>query len=158
MAGVTVRTSRSSLYKKIQADLVGTLTMYFGDNYHVNFMTGKSNKSTSDIAEILIKGKKGSISARPVFREFAKAKKSEIEALMRSAYAQRFKKGTNMRDVLYDYVAPKLKELFAEWVQTGNVRPYNKPDYAVAKERRVGTDAPFYAKGAVVDSLEVEVE
>lgn len=156
MAGVTVRTSRSSLYKKIQADLVGTLTMYFGDNYHVNFMTGQSNKSTSDIAEILIKSKKNS--PRPVFREFAKAKKSEIEALMRSAYAQRFKKGTNMRDVLYNYVAPKLKELFAEWVQTGNVRPYNRPDYAVAKERRVGTDAPFYATGAVVDSLEVEVE
>ena len=157
MAGVTVRTSRSSLYKKIQADLVGTLTMYFGDNYHVNFMTGKSNKSTSDIAEILIKGKKHT-SARPVFREFAKDNKAAIEALMRSAYAQRFKKGTNMRDVLYDYVAPELKELFAEWVQTGNVRPYNKPDYAVTKEKLVGTDAPFYATGAVVDSLEVEVE
>lgn len=157
MAGVTVHTSRSSLYKKIQADLVGTLTMYFGDNYHVNFMTGQSNKSTSDIAEILIKGKKNT-SARPIFREFAKAKKSEIEYLMRSAYAQRFKKGTNMRDVLYDYVAPKLKELFAEWVQTGNVRPRNDPAYASRKERRVGTDAPFYATGAVVDSLEVEVE
>lgn len=157
MAGVTVRTSRSSLYKKIQADLVGTLTMYFGDKYHTNFMTGKSDKSTSDIAEILIKGKKHT-SARPIFKEFAKGKKSEIEALMKSAYTQRFKKGANMRDVLYDYVAPELKELFAVWVQAGNVRPYNKPDYAVAKESRVGTDAPFYATGAVVDSLEVEVE
>lgn len=157
MAGVTVRTSRSSLFKKIQADLVGTLTMYFGDKYHTNFMTGKSDKSTSNIAEILIKGKEHT-SARPIFREFAKDKKSEIESLMRHAYAQRFKKGTNMRDVLYDYVAPELKELFAEWVQAGNVRPYNKPDYAVAKESRVGTGAPFYATGAVVDSLEVEVE
>ena len=157
MARVTVRTSRSSLYKKIQADLVGTLTMYFGDKYHTNFMTGKSDKSTSDIAEILIKGKKNT-SKRPIFREFAKDNKAAIETLMKRAYTQRFKKGTNMRDVLYDYVAPELKELFAVWVQAGNVRPSNKPDYAVAKESRVGTDAPFYATGAVVDSLEVEVE
>lgn len=157
MAGVTVRTSRSSLYKKIQADLVGTLTMYFGDKYHTNFMTGQHDKSTSDIAEILIKGKKNT-AKRPIFREFAKDNKAEIEALMRRAYAQRFKKGANMRDILYDYVAPELKELFAVWVQAGNVRPYNDPAYASRKESRVGTDAPFYATGAVVDSLEVEVE
>jgi hypothetical protein len=157
MAEVKVRTSRSLLFKKIQADLVGTLTMYFGDEYHTNLLTGKGNKSTADIAEILIRGSKN-ISARPVFRQFVKNKKSDIETLMKRAYRRGRKKGANMRDILRDYVAPELKELFAQWVISGGVRPRNDPLYADRKRELTGSTAPFYATGYLVDALEVEVE
>lgn len=129
--------------------LAKSATMTFGlrlqDRVHVNFMNPKQSMSTQELAEILFRGTKH-IPARDAFKQFGKDRKKDIKQ-----FAGQCIKG----EISQSELEAELKNLFVDWVVTGNVRPANETSYASRKNSLGKGTTPLLATGEFIDSVEV---